>query len=358
MNSLSSVNLNMTGVACGHCDLVIADTEADSIQCDGCDRWYHSWRQCSGIKKTIFKLLKKNDSWACKTCIDFCKASSTSQDPRSKLLNDELKEVRDLNRLFFDENKTLLIKIGFLEAKIEELKTNETINNKNCSHSETRPDTSLGNEPRIENSVLSLTKNSESNSGVEPNTSLNFSCLNVHLVADSHGRSLRHRVENKLSVDNVRVSSEIYPGAAMHQYVKNLNVGLGEDCPKQDCFGSKESRLTVIVGGVNDTSLESVRKLVNNIESNEQNKKASHRVLVVETPYRYDNIHFNESIKYQNVELQKLCCRLGWDFVPVNFYLFRKHHTRQGLHLNDSGKDIISSVIVDSIKKCKGHFLE
>lgn len=73
LNLASASILDQTNVVCGHCDLVIVDIEADSIQCDGCDRWYHSWRQCSGLKKTVFKLLRKKDLWACHACMKCAK---------------------------------------------------------------------------------------------------------------------------------------------------------------------------------------------------------------------------------------------------------------------------------------------
>jgi hypothetical protein len=353
---VNSSNLNDSVIACNQCNLAIVDTVSDSIQCDGCDRWYHSWKECSGLKKTLFKMIRKNDSWACNSCIELCKMLN-SQDQTA--LKSEMLEVRELNRLFFDENKKLKAKITSLEHQLNELKSSaSSVSNSSTNdiglpptHPQSDSQETASHHSSGDGNVLS------SQNACVPESSFgdvncNFDFTNVHLIADSHGRRLREILESKLSENSIKVTSDIYPSAPMDYYTKNLDV-------TRNHKDNKRGRLNVIIGGVNDTSGNVVDSMINEVGSRFNNSDSCQKdcLVVVETPYRYDDISFNDSIKYQNSKLKELCGRLGWLYVPISFALFRMHYTRHGLHLNKKGKEVVCSLIADSVMKLKTSFL-
>jgi hypothetical protein len=74
--------------------------------------------------------------------------------------------------------------------------------------------------------------------------------IHVHLLADSHGRDIRQRVEVRLSGDKVGGIS----GAPMNHYFKNIAMDHALSTRR------KKKTLNVIMGGVNDSSKDSVSK--------------------------------------------------------------------------------------------------
>lgn len=54
-----------------------------------------------------------------------------------------------------------------------------------------------------------------------------------------------------------------------------------------------------MVGGVNDTSSEAVRRTLDDLKKN-SSLFVPEDIVIVETPYRFDNISFNCSVKEQH----------------------------------------------------------
>jgi hypothetical protein len=341
-------NLNNSSLACGFCDLEIVDSESDSIQCDVCDRWFHAEKQCSSLKKTIFKLMREPDTWVCPACLTWSK-SLYRQDPVSQL-NKELAEVRDLNHILFNENKKLSNKISMLEKQLSDLKLNRP------SLQDDRVPRPVDQQTQTSQVVkINCDGEPKAKSIIEPCQDLLLDYTHVHLLADSHGRDVRFRLEDRLRQNGTTVSSAIYPGAPMHHYVNKIVVN--QDQNQNRSTRRRKRTLNVIMGGVNDTSEESVNKVIQDINSQFSNDEHRPSVVVIETPYRYDDVSLNESIKKQNKRLKEICNSLGCPFISINFSLFRYHYNKKGLHLNDKGKDMLCAIIADSLKRLKSNFL-
>lgn len=297
---------------CGQCNQAIVDTECDSIQCDMCSKWVHAWRECSKLKKTLFKTLKKNDTWVCPNCLENGKRSLEE----IAKLKEELKETRDLNFFLFTENKALIQKVSSLESENAEFQ----------------------NRPRPNLLSPAVTTNL-AKEACEPSSNFKSGPIlnKVHLIGDSHVRGLRALVklsnEDTVGLCNLDVTADFYPGAPMHVFSDKLK---------------NSETVNILVGGVNDTSIESVNKSIECLEKSSRTGKPE-RMVIVETPYRYDCVNFNKDIKAQNIRLKELCCKLGWHFVHVNHALFRMHYTGHGLHLNRKGKILLGKLIANDL---------
>jgi len=68
---------------------------------------------------------------------------------------------------------------------------------------------------------------------------------------------------------------------------------------------------------------------------------------VVETPHRFDDPKQNVLIETQNKTLKSICNANSWCFLSISSILDRSCFTRHGLHLNPTGKDILSSLIAN-----------
>lgn len=320
----------MPDIACSKCSVVIVDHDSDSIQCDVCDGWFHATRECSNLKKTMFKLISKQDMWACPICL---KAAKDKVDLTEKI-KEELTEVRDLNFVLFEENLKLAAKLKECESELGRLKSMPA-----SIHTPRSPELpivaspELGSDVGLDGVVVSDAKSTNH----QPE---------IRLIGDSHVRNLRPLIVKNLEESPtdlpVKVTAEFYPGAPMHKYVENVICNTNRKPNENVC--------SVFVGGVNDTSPESRDRLSTLLESN---AKSMGRVVIVETPYRYDNIKLNQSISEQNDKLRTLCKTFGWVFVPINFALYRMHYTRIGLHLNSRGKALVCKLITNYLCETK-----
>lgn len=110
------------------------------------------------------------------------------------------------------------------------------------------------------------------------------------LLSGSHGHG--GKIEDRLTDSKIRVTSELFPGAPISHCFKNRS-------------DKENNKLKVIIGEVNDTSKESVDKMISEITQTGENSQGSIEpgLVVVETPLRHDNIDLNESIRHQNIRL-------------------------------------------------------
>jgi len=337
---------------CTQCKLIIVDNESDSVECSICGGWVHSWKECSKLKKSIFKLLGKKDSWVCPKCIE------TGRDNvrLTAKLNEELQEVRDMNFCLFEENIKLKARIKELEGGVN---ATSQPNTEASLLSPLRPGgagtltTDVGNGNSINvhpNRPTTMAKPNDCVLQSKPNCILqkkshSTSVFNVSLVGDSHIRNLRSfvqkEVESELTQSNssfsMNVTSVFYPNAPMQTFVEK---GL-KSCTRP---GANRNSSLVFLGGVNDTSDLAVDETIKLFETHASQFRPED-IMVVETPYRYDNPSLNKSIFIQNRRLKELCTKFGWTYIPINFSLFRMHYNKAGLHLNHIGKKLVSKLI-------------
>jgi hypothetical protein len=326
---------------CGQCNLAIEDQESDSIECDVCGRWVHATRECSKLKKSIFKLIRENDPWVCPKCIELCKKNNDIVNELRK----ELKEVRDLNFIMHEENKSLIKRLKSLELELANLKQKpicELQDIPNCHVNSITPSTHCSPPAAGTDTTGTLV------SSVPLTLSKTQPTPSLRLVGDSHVRNLRPLLqkEHETKHINLNVRADFYPNAPMNVYTKSLAFELQHQVELNPTVTSNSC--SVLMGGVNDTSETVVDETMDLLDSNASLFNTT-KLVIVETPYRYDNINLNKAIAEQNKKLSNICSRYGWTFIPINFALYRMHYTTQGLHLNHRGKKLLSRLIFNAL---------
>lgn len=160
----------------------------------------------------------------------------------------------------------------------------------------------------------------------------------VVLLSDSHGRSLRHLLQDKLG-GKYAVSSVVKPNATLQ------HVASGAHCESSK-LGSNDHLL--VLGGTNDMETREfdVKSMVK-----EMAEQTRHTNLVLCTiPLRHDRPDLNQKIRKTNIDL--VMEALNFDHVQilslsnmsVNFY------THKGLHFNRKGKLELSNQIAGKVR--------
>jgi len=358
---------------CNQCDLIIDDDLSSSIECNICSSWVHGDVKCSGLKKTALKHMKRV-VWACPSCIDFMKRCRSEDRPRLDLevgldeLKSEVRQVRDQNFFLFEENKKLTAKIIDLRKIIASLKRPSRSGSGGIG-SKSQDNNSSSSKVKtsdvFDQSKVSVCSVNDSNifnlcDPTSPEINVNEPVLvqhrplgttqvnkpKINLFADSHGRGLLKMVQTK--VESL-ISVNLFPSAPMKYYVSSL-ISEAKARPK-----GVLSETNVLLGGVNDVSKESIESCLKLLEENADSLR---NMIVVETPFRFDDANLNQLIKQQNDRLMELCTKLKWKFVSVNFALCRAHYTSHGLHLNAKGKKLISHLISECVSHVDIDFLK
>jgi hypothetical protein len=162
----------------------------------------------------------------------------------------------------------------------------------------------------------------------------------IKILADSHGRSLRQLLYNKLD-DSFNVSGVIMPNGKINNIlsiIENEAVTMS----KQDYI--------VVIGGTNDVNGKlNVNEFCTDIES-KLKTLTNTNVILSAIPYRHDIKMLNKKIKHINYQLQKLTAK--WPhitFLPLHDLRYY-HYTSYGLHLNKTGKTLYCSLIYKSME--------
>lgn len=87
-----------------------------------CDNWYHSDKNCSGLKKTLFNNIGENDQWACLICISRSKVASKLHSDEILAHKVQLQSLNKLNLELSEKNLRLTNDLNFKEAEIKRLK--------------------------------------------------------------------------------------------------------------------------------------------------------------------------------------------------------------------------------------------
>ncbi|KAG8335510.1 hypothetical protein J6590_066420 [Homalodisca vitripennis] len=337
----------MTIETCPSCSLGIDDYESDSICCDICNRWFHASKSCSGLKKSLFNNIKKNDQWACPICIKYY--HSLKNGNVDSTIRGYVSEITNLKneRCKLVEEINALARLAERDREMEELSrmvvsTGEVVGGRGGewtvvagggrgSGGRTAVDrvdvalqTSNSFEVLVDVGDLSmedfppLEARRKGDSGSRGDGKF---VRGVGVVGDSHGRRCRGRLKACLGSE-VEVMTKVMPGKPMSHLI---------DCASESDKGAADSDLLVIVGGTNGVTENSISDLGTKIDRCLKNKKRY--VLWVEAPYRQ-----NELIKTKCLENQ-------WDFLSINSILDRNCYTKHGLHLNAVGKDVLCGII-------------
>lgn len=160
----------------------------------------------------------------------------------------------------------------------------------------------------------------------------------IILLSDSHGRGLRHLVQEK-----VKCESEVFSMVKPNATLENVTSGLNGEISK---LGSSDH--LVILGGTNNVNTENeynVRCCVKEIAL----KTMHTNVIICTVPLRYDRPDLNCKIRKINIDL--IIEALKYDHISVvsisNIPV--RDYTYHGLHLSKWGKVRLSHIIVNKI---------
>ena len=166
----------------------------------------------------------------------------------------------------------------------------------------------------------------------------------VHIIGDSHLKGSVIKINQYLNTNFV-VSSFIKPGAGIKQIVYSQEMEF-------NCLEKKGK--TVVNGGTNDLDNNSEKRksaLVHMLQFAQ--KYVNTNIIMVNTPLRQD-LAMDSQI---NLEIQDFSMKLSKsaklfrhiELVEISFN--RKYFTKQGLHLNNVGKEGLAKVIASQINK-------
>ncbi|KAG8319476.1 hypothetical protein J6590_091343 [Homalodisca vitripennis] len=116
----NSIN-KMTIETCPSCSLGIDDYESDSICCDICNRWFHASKSCSGLKKSLFNNIKKNDQWACPICIKYHSLKNGNVDSTIRGYVSEITNLKNERCKLVEEINALSARLAERDREMEEL---------------------------------------------------------------------------------------------------------------------------------------------------------------------------------------------------------------------------------------------
>lgn len=365
----------MTNSVCKSCNKEIDDSEGPSVQCQACNKRVHSFRDCSGIKKTFFDKLTKNDTFICPSCVKLV-IESKGELPL-QLLKDELSRAQEMNQDLNSQNKELLgllddsdRQIARLTRELRELneqyvaalrciESGESLKRENISFSpvdtSNRFEVLTGREDDGETAMLEDGKSGgHTQSNETTNIKTDSSKVNrprkgggknkpsVIIVTDSQGKKLSECLKEKTK-ENVKgneweTTTWVMPGAPFGSVLESAS-GMVRRVRGDDCM--------IVMGGVNEVDDGSVKELDNRL-SHLADKAGDGRVVFIETPYRYDiGPQENDLITRQNCKIRNACKKHNWTYIRINELLIRDNYTRHGLHLNRSGKNIVAEAIVN-----------
>ena len=159
----------------------------------------------------------------------------------------------------------------------------------------------------------------------------------------------------EMATKNVETFAAVKPGMGFSKVVNDLHNLTNELSPNDQL---------VIIGGTND-----IINVKNNRDTETFNQEAmkkvmSHgkttNVLVVSIPKRMDKIYLNKKIEEVNGSIKKMIdigiqeeplLKDRVKFLDINLYIHPQHYRKDGIHLSSTGKQILSYLILDNLKK-------
>lgn len=178
----------------------------------------------------------------------------------------------------------------------------------------------------------------------------------IMIVSDSQGRGIAPYLQ-KIVGDNVDVKGLVYPGASTDFIINNI-INSGE------VASLSANDYIVILVGTNDieskaSKIDGPRTIADGI-INKLSLLPNTNVVLGTIPYRYDlpeESRVNKCIKKANNLIRDFILRNRNVGLLDTYLLHRRHHTRHGLHINNTGKKLIAVKIKDllssSLSNCK-----
>ncbi|XP_052129834.1 uncharacterized protein LOC127751015 [Frankliniella occidentalis] len=155
----------------------------------------------------------------------------------------------------------------------------------------------------------------------------------VLILADSHGRDLSTKLASKLP-SNYTVVGFVKPNASLGKVAQPVNE-LTRDFTSHDTV--------VILGGANNIRKHQHESVQDIDEGMHSIKEASKRmkVIVNAIPVRYDKQYLNNVICNANDYISDKCKNTKIKFDGTSEKFNKLCYTKQGLHLNNKGKNIL-----------------
>lgn len=166
----------------------------------------------------------------------------------------------------------------------------------------------------------------------------------MHLFGDSHARDQATHLNSSLN-GTYHIKSTCCPGWPLNEVVEKVVTQICE------FINLSEKDFIVVVGGSNDTS-EAHQKKLYDLYNKLFALLPNTNVIICETPFRFDEVEKNTEIAATNNLVARLCnVYPNATFLPVINSMQRHHFTKHGLHMYQSGKQILSGLISNCIRQ-------
>ncbi|KAG8308817.1 hypothetical protein J6590_100484 [Homalodisca vitripennis] len=304
-------NLRRMGNAGEPYRVLIDDSECSSIACDICDKWFHSQRECSKLKKTLFNNIRKD------LLIENHKKELLVLSNQNSFLIEENKSLK--SALILKEREIDELRVSFANKKLKDeqgwqrvvnggrVLTSETGDQalRTSNYFETLSATEVDGLQMVEFPPLGNKRNGAQRASQHKKGGSGRK-KKIHLVGDSHGRRCYGRIKSKMDAE---VRASVFPGKPLSFLIEH--AGEAEEVSPAD--------LLVVVGGTNQVSEDSISGLTQKFDSLAGIRKED--VLWVETPFRFDDVSKNPLIKEQNEKIKHECTKRKWAYLSLNSML-------------------------------------
>ncbi|KAF5295083.1 hypothetical protein FQA39_LY13234 [Lamprigera yunnana] len=170
------------------------------------------------------------------------------------------------------------------------------------------------------------------------------SLKNILLLSDSYGRMICNKLNKYKHNNNSRFTSIFRPNANYGQVIKNISslaakLGIG------DSF--------IVLAGSKDIENKESSNIFSHIDACKHYCNISNVNFILTTiPYRYDTCaYLNNKILQTNNKLIQYARWHNLTILDINRPLNRSYYTYQGLQLNEYGKDVLSTFIINFLHK-------
>jgi hypothetical protein len=169
----------------------------------------------------------------------------------------------------------------------------------------------------------------------------NKSRSKVVILSGSHLKGCTDRINNHLS-DKFRTTGWIKPGALAEEILDKQTV---------DLVNLKKRDVTVISAGANDNMNNpnvALMKIIKFIQNN-----GNTNIMILGIPHRHDLVEYscvNRAIQVFNCKLKKVANSFNHVTIMERNYN-REYFTKHGMHLNRTGKGLVSKQLASEIWK-------
>lgn len=276
---------------------------------------------------------------------------------------DEIASLNEIVRVLTSEKNELLLKIALNEEESPVKKNadenqpsdllqdwklckNKRKDKKSRTSKKQMDDTSIPNKDQP-----SPSQNPEDPTGtIQQHLSQTSTKRKVIILADSHGRKLSAKLKSELS-ENFEITGIVKPNARLHNIVQDIDK-LSAGFTHKDCI--------IIIGGANDVASHDPTDCIVLTESTDKIASTTKitNVIMCAVPARFDNYQLDQSNYDLNMYLNHLSKKNVENSGNANNFLFssaalnlnRFVYTKQGLHLNDIGKNIVCKNLASQIE--------